>query len=668
MKQFCISCLLLLFPLLVSAQQQVSISGAITDSLGHSLQEPALVLVLNKGELTKVAGTEFSEKFQIDYTPETGKEYVLYVFIPGYKDNYMEITGKRGDLGKVRMKELSVKLKEVLVKADALEHEVVFGDDKYKISNSVLSKEHDLMSLLSKIPGLFVVNNSVSIVGAGAPTFTINGLKPRPGELEMIRPDEIESVTVSTIRQVKFSTDGSIDIRLKKKLRDYLSAKVKNEAAVWGGGSYGENGSVHLSNKSGKWTNYLLYGYSLSKDNLEVNQYRETFLPEGSDILESRQDVRNKNQNHSIIFSPKYQINDESFIDMQYKFNHHRTDQTQYVASLHRTSALDESSKEETTFDDLAPSHNIALRYFQKVAKNQVIVFNVAYNNYQSDAQQEINEFFEDNTVTTLSLIEKKNQVYTADMEYTASLKNLFGQIALFSAGLDYAYIDSKTDRQNDRDSEFSSLVRVNDHSGSAYASFRFEKNKFFSTIGVRGNYNYRKESSDLIDDHGTFQVRPIVNLGYRFAQSVRLNLTYDAYNGFPSVSQLNPGKVFYNKYLYAAGNPDLKDMFSHSLTMSLSLPKNTFIKVGYNRYKDKIYSVLLPDEQASDVSKQTYMNIDKSQSVSASIGSWIPIKKHYLIWGADYYQNFVKIPYKDNQISYNHPSFKFRVQDVWSK
>jgi len=658
MKQIFVLCVLMSSVVGIHAQQTVEISGFVTDSLNTPLKQTALVMVVHQESLTKVTGGEFETDFRLSYKVEDDKGYLLYVFVPGYKDRYVEITGKRGDLGRIALSELSQKLKEVVVKADALQHEVVFGDDVYKISGSVLANEYSLYTMLSRIPGLFVYGKSVSIVGAGTPTITINGMKPRPGELEMIRPDEIDKVMVSSIPSVKYSTGGVLDIRLKKKLRDYfstfteLSSMLKNR-----GGSFSP--SVRVNNKFGKWVNYFSYNYGFSRDRTDTHSYNETYLEEEMDVMDRSEKEKIRSNAHNFLISPKYQITPTSFVDIQYNYSTSDLAGNVYSNGLHKALPIEERLKGIIRSKHAKAVHNVAVRYAYDSSKGTDFVTNFSYSKSKTDDNKMLDEWVNSEEVCSSLWSHSDNDVYTADMDYTTVLWKKY----LFNVGGEYSYIRNRSETLHDMDSKYSGLTGIRDHVGIFYSNVRYAKNKFYASLGFRGEYNHRKDEYNLQNNFHTLQVSPLLVGGYKFTSETSVQLTYTSYNDYPSISQMNPSKMYMNKYLYSEGNPNLKEQKMYGWILKLNLPKRISVSARYTYVKNSIYQVITADEEIPEISKMSYMNVSHTHKI-AMYSNFSYFKNGYQgVWNIQYNQEFVKVPYMNGKLSYKNPSVTFLTQ-----
>ena len=132
--------ILLLVSLLIGllpAMAQVKLTGTLTDSLGTVITRESTVTLVNKGNMLKVSqGTVSQGRFTVEYAPQDTTGYLLYVFALGYKDRYLDVSGKSGDLGNICLSPLSVALQEVIVRPGRLQHDIVNGNDVFRIAGT----------------------------------------------------------------------------------------------------------------------------------------------------------------------------------------------------------------------------------------------------------------------------------------------------------------------------------------------------------------------------------------------------------------------------------------------------------------------------------------------------------------------------------------------------
>ena len=215
----------------LGASGQSVVTGMVADSTGEGIVGAAVV-VMDAADTTSIAW-EYSQedgRFWVQYHCQEGKEVLLCVQAYGYRSCYLPLAGKEvEDVGKLTLGGWHVGLGEVAVQGEMpIRYKFVRGRDEFQIPQHVEEQAFDVNGVLRQIPGLEVKGESVSIVGRGSPKFTINGMEPRPGELEQLSPRDIEKVYIDRTPSSRYGKEvkGVIDIVTRKRLKDGLNMKL----------------------------------------------------------------------------------------------------------------------------------------------------------------------------------------------------------------------------------------------------------------------------------------------------------------------------------------------------------------------------------------------------------------------------------------------------------
>lgn len=664
------SCLLILIQW---SWAQVSLTGVLADSLGTVITQESTVALLTKKDLLKVAQGKVSQgHFTVEFTPRAHVEYVLYVFALGYRDCYLDVTDRQGDLGKVRLAPLSVALREVIVKPGRLQHDIVNGNDVFKVSGTELAQEHSVSTMLRRLPGVMVDDkNSVTVVGAGTPLFTINGEKPRPGEWEAITPDQIDKVTINTMPSVKYAAKvGSVlDIRLKKRLKDFLSVYIQNETTV--NSKYiSEKPTFHVNMGGKKFSNYIGYNHQYAH-NEELDKYTmETIcLPDGMEYNQEHiwKDGLNLDWSHTLNISPKYQINDKSFIDVQYALSYLKNREVNEESWLRRTGR----QQEEMTFEQSeldghsrnhSYSHDLATRYVYEVSEMEKLAVNAGYSKNRVKNGERFREYFEGQSEVTVSDQRANSETFIASADYQTVLKDKF----VLETGLQYCYITSDNRSLYENASTKNSLVETKERTAAGYLGLGQTLGKFYYSVGLRCEYQSRTSvyyGWDRTDKEHSFYLIPKVGLNYRPSKAWSVNLSYNYSRYNPSAVDLDPTVYYTSKYMYKTGNPDLKPAEAHQSRFKIThLPTNIALTVNYS-YVNSILSVFLNDETNPQVIKSTLEN-RKNSNVQASLSYYKNWEKYTFSINGIYSQSFSKALYLDKEIDYSTPQFQLGLMN----
>ena len=133
----------------------------------------------------------------------------------GYED-YLAPIAPTGDFGTITLKESSVMLDEVVVKANLPTTRLKGNAMVTSVENSVLSKLGTANDVLSHLPLVSESDGSFTVFGKGTPLIYINGKLVRSStELQQLSSENIRSVEVVTNPGAQYSSEVQSVIRIK---------------------------------------------------------------------------------------------------------------------------------------------------------------------------------------------------------------------------------------------------------------------------------------------------------------------------------------------------------------------------------------------------------------------------------------------------------------------
>lgn len=241
---------------------QCIVSGEVTDHTGRRISGAAVV-IMNAADSMSIAWSYTQdEPFHIEYTNSGNNKLLLYIEALGYESICRDLPENvtHCDFGQLKLSLLNTQIEEIAITADApIKYRFVAGKNEFEIPRSVGEQVFDLNMLLMHIPGLAVHGDKVTVIGRGTPEFTINGQKPRPGELEQLAPKDIARISIDRMPSARYSKEvkSVVDIITRKVLRDQVNVRLVNDFRM---GHEPRNGSaVAIDTRFGKWTNYASY-------------------------------------------------------------------------------------------------------------------------------------------------------------------------------------------------------------------------------------------------------------------------------------------------------------------------------------------------------------------------------------------------------------------------
>lgn len=645
----------------VSAQNVVL--GELVDRSGNGIDGAAVVVMKAKDSTSVAWGYSEQGTFQLSYNNTANSRLLLYIEAYGFNSVYREIPNdaKTLDVGKVVMDSVSVDLNEITVTAYTdVKYRFVAGEDKYEIPKTIGEQAFDLNALLSHLPGLAVDGDKIVVIGRGAPEFTINGMKPRPGELDQLSPRDIERVSVNRMPSSRYSREvkSVIDIVTRKSVKDYINMRVLNDFRI--GKEPRNNAGVAINSKTKRWVNYLGYSFDYGRNYYET-VYKNVLKADNKEYERIySQSPLFVSKKHSLTLSPKYRISDNSFIDLQYRYIHKKSDNNHPETFDITGYEKDESNGNSTAEDN---NHNVIMRYkYANTEKNSFDV-NIGYSSVNED---------EHNILSERIYVLKNNNYNIIDTEYNSSFYSKTANISanyahnfkydmVAEAGGEFAWIwdNGKTKYKNG--SEINSDTK--ESQAAFYLNFGQEKAKFSYMVGLRCEYLYKhNDKSDGINSK-PWSYLPSVSLSYQPTDELNFMLYFRSSTVHPTIRERDPILHYVNKYEYTRGNPNLKSYIENELAFRVGLPYNFYVALEYDFADNPI--VMMDD--IYDIDKQqtvlTYHNFPKRKNFIANLGWNGRIGFYSLALDATYDQCWSRIPFGDSFVEKHKPKLGVRVQ-----
>lgn len=646
----------------VTTSAQNVITGKLSDKTGNDI-DGAAVVVMKAVDSTSLAWS-YSEygAFQIKYNNPSGDNLLLYIEAYGFNSIYREIPKNLTtfDLGRVIMDSVSVDLNEITVTAYSdVKYKYVAGKDEYDIPKTVGEQAFDLNALLSRLPGLAIDGEKIVVIGRGTPDFTINGMKPRPGEIEQLSPRDIEKVSVNRMPSSRYSKEvkSVIDIVTRTSVKDQTNMRVINDFRI--NKEPRNSTGIAVNSRAKRWINYLGYSFDYGRNYYET-VYTNILKVDNKEFERVyRQSPLFVSKKHSLTLSPKYQISDDSFIDVQYRYIHKKSDNT-HPETFDITGYERDESKGNSTAQD--NNHNLIMRY--KYAKTDKSSFDVNIG-YSSVSENEHNVLVENIYSAKDSNMDVIDTEYNSSFasrtaNLSANYERYFKHGILAGAGGELAQIwdDGKTEYKNGT----SINSDTKESQASFYVTFGQEKEKFSYTVGLRCEYLYKHNSKSPDINAKPWSYLPSISLSYQPSDDYNLMLYFRSSTIHPTIRERDPILHYVNKYEYTRGNPALKSYTENELAFRVGLPYNFYLALEYDYANNPI--IMMDDIYDID-NKQTvltYHNFPKRQNIVADMGWNGRFGFYSLTLNASYDQCWARIPFGESYINRHKPKFGIRV------
>ena len=224
-------------------------------------------------------------------------------------------------------------------------------------------------------------------------------------------------------------------------------------------------------------------------------------------------------------------------------------------------------------------------------------------------------------------------------MNYSYRVNNSEALRSSFDKSINGKYEDLNPLFSNDYD------FRVNTNSGGM--NFRVNKSRYnFSFGGNISNADFRQKDlvKDTLSTYSFTNLFPRAVFRYNFGPQKRFSMNYNGNTRQPSLEQIQPLRENTDPLNITMGNPDLKQEFRHSVSVSYNDYKIlTSRNMYFSAYYAFIDNAISSDVTVDNAGKRTtrFVNVDGNYTFNAYTGYWKQIKKLDLNIGVNANFNF---------------------------
>jgi hypothetical protein len=243
------------------AINRYTISGSITDSLGHPVANAVVILRSENGDNQFSQICDNGGKFR--FTGIAAEQYLIKVLHASY-DEYNSSLNVNSDMSlePIVLHDNIREIEAVMVTANTIR----YGADNYVVSmqNNPLTNGRNALDILGYLPHVKDVNGEITILGQVVGTIRINGIIiTDKEELKSIQAENLGDIeVVLTPRHSTDSRGGEINLRLKKTADGGFYGSLVGQSSAYF--SLGHDNSTVSSSFSYGIKKLSLYNYFLS--------------------------------------------------------------------------------------------------------------------------------------------------------------------------------------------------------------------------------------------------------------------------------------------------------------------------------------------------------------------------------------------------------------------
>ncbi|WP_326982030.1 TonB-dependent receptor [Chryseobacterium sp. MYb264] len=546
----------------------------------------------------------------------------------------------------------------------------------YDVAASPVTKGNTTFDILKQTPLLSTTDDkTLKIAGKNNALIYINGRKTNMDAesltqfLKNTPAENIQKIEVITVPGSEYqveSSDGIINIILKKKMSDGTSGNMRMSNTQ---NKYNaSNASFSLNYRKNK------LGISANLSGGENIQPQSYVLRNGTNLVknESVGDIDDPNKNIGGYLNIDYQLNDKSNLALSWNSWANKS----YNSTINLFNTLTEyntdGSLKKTTYtrtsnkeDARNYNNSVNLNYEIKLdSLGSKLNANAAYLNYRrfqySDNRTLVPGDFNDYSTIGKQIIQNIPQVinnFSGTVDYIQKFKNDF----TVSIGGNY----NKTKTDNDT-KNFTTIftgedqkplpVAINSASPNHFiydeniygAYLTLEKkfsDKFSGKVGARYEITNSLGTSDNASpeysriERNYNNLLPYLSLNYAINDKNNISYAFSSRMRRPSFWELNPVRNYISEYNYTQNNPFVKASSTYNQELTYMYKNSYFLILNHSYVKDQITQVPLQgyvkslDGTVSEQNMLRYIrtNFGDKQEMSAMVGVQRTFFKQYL-------------------------------------
>jgi hypothetical protein len=187
---------------------------------------------------------------------------------------------------------------------------------------------------------------------------------------------------------------------------------------------------------------------------------------------------------------------------------------------------------------------------------------------------------------------------------------------------------------------------------------------------GLRTEYTASEGYSVTLDSAAQREyvnLFPSASLSYAINDKHNLAFSYSRRIDRPNYGNLNPFEFFLDRFTFERGNPFLNPQYTDAFALNYGFRNAVFLTLNYNQTQDAITQVLEQDE-ASQTTYQTTVNLDDQRHYSANIAAPLPLAPWWMLnLNLTGFYNTIASDFTEGQVDKSRLSYMARAQSSFS-
>ncbi|MGM9474794.1 outer membrane beta-barrel protein [Pedobacter sp. GSP4] len=574
----------LFFFVVLNCKAQFSISGKVRDDYSKALP---FITVKISGTNNSTSYTQSDSLGNYYFNKLPAGNYIIAFSAVDFKNLNQQFTLKRDTVIDIQLQPSTKNLADVQVNAKKALIEKKIDWTVFNVENSIAAIGTDALELISKVPGVRVLNDQVSLVGKGGVNVMIND-KPVPlagddlsNYLKTISSDLIVKIEVISNPPAKYDAQGNnglINIVLKKVTAEGFKGAL--------------NGSLtqasHLTGAAGGNFGFRKNRITI---NTSLNLRKGSVVPfEQSNVFYPAQtwSIVNKDRNFRTVPSGSvgidYQLAKKTWLGVAYNggLTNFHSEENIKTNVYDRTGGLDSVLNSDANAQIRSHYHsaNIYLKEVLDTAGKQLSI-NADWFTYSDDKDRFFNNtsFFPQGAIIPNSFAEYLStsrqgiDLYTLtadlDLPYKSFKVSLGTKLSLIRNQSDLAFYKIRNGAY-EIDPKQTNLFNYQENTQALYANFNKSLKSWDFQAGLRGEYTEIEGLAiNAQNTNSYFRLFPTLYITYRANNESTFSIHYGRRINRPAYRKLNPFRWYSNQYAYTEGNPFLQPSYNHNIEVS---------------------------------------------------------------------------------------------------
>ncbi len=514
-----------------------------------------------------------------DYNNSTWRAVILAILSLFYSLNHLhaQSDGKRHvltDSTQVSITEQTQQLDQVVVTSKVPRTRMKGNSIETRIVGSILEHAGSAADVLAKTPGMIRQGEKLEVIGRGEPIFYINGRRVQdPDELKRLNSEQIKNIEVINNPGAEYDATVSAVVRIRtvrqqgEGLGMNLKSQVRQTLIT---GKTDPSTSIDLNYRHKNWDIFggaNLWTYHFDQFNeIGGGTYTKALTHEQTGTL----DMHRRSLGLEYKLGANWQINENHSAGIMAQFYHNPYVKGRKLTDewVCRNGEFEDHLLTDDHFEQLCHRGISTNTYYNGMIGNWSIDWNFDLTHQTHREKDEITEQSQihDNQLSTESY--RQNEMYATKLVLVHPLGK--GQLKM---GTEDFYVVSKNQYSTLSDLLPSSRSKVRELTLAAFAEYSLATEKWGQWVaGIR----YEHITMHYDDQHDTNRNQhrtqdnffPFFTWDRGFGPW-SMSLNYAVHTTRPTYWQMRDGMEYHSRYIYEAGNPQLRNTINQTLSLT---------------------------------------------------------------------------------------------------